>query len=169
MVGICEQRPLTMFTDNRITINISATCLAVCTCTLHVLLSLCAHSPPSNSPYFDNVDGIIFLAPISCFDERLAENQSINRLEDSMILFRAICGAKCLSRATLILFLNKCDLLEKKLAKGVMVNKHIPSFGERNNDAVTFIKCMSFSSVLYFVLRKRDSVDVSICRFNNTF
>ena len=102
----------------------------------------------SNSPYFDNVNAIIFLAPISCFDETLAEDRFINRLQDSFMLFQAICQAKCLSRASLILFLNKCDLLEKKLGKGVMVNKYIPSFGDRSNDAPTVIKCTS-SSFLY--------------------
>ncbi|KAG6920056.1 hypothetical protein DXG01_010124 [Tephrocybe rancida] len=31
-------------------------------------------------PYFDDMDGIIFLAPISCFDQVLAEDPSVNRL-----------------------------------------------------------------------------------------
>ncbi|GBE82501.1 hypothetical protein SCP_0408850 [Sparassis crispa] len=31
-------------------------------------------------PFFDDVDAIIFLAPISCFDQVLAEDRSVNRL-----------------------------------------------------------------------------------------
>lgn len=31
-------------------------------------------------PFFDNMDAIIFLAPISAFDEVLAEDPSVNRL-----------------------------------------------------------------------------------------
>jgi hypothetical protein len=32
------------------------------------------------APFFDDVNAIIFLAPISCFDQVLAEDPSINRL-----------------------------------------------------------------------------------------
>jgi hypothetical protein len=31
-------------------------------------------------PYFDDMDAIIFLAPISCFDQTLAEDNTTNRL-----------------------------------------------------------------------------------------
>ena len=61
-------------------------------------------------PYFDDINAIIFLAPISCFDEKLAEDRRVNRLEDSYALWKMICSNKLLSRAQIILFLNKCDL-----------------------------------------------------------
>jgi len=32
------------------------------------------------APYFDDIDAIIFLAPISCFDQVLAEDHLVNRL-----------------------------------------------------------------------------------------
>ena len=31
-------------------------------------------------PFFDDMDAIIFLAPISCFDQVLAEDNTVNRL-----------------------------------------------------------------------------------------
>ena len=31
-------------------------------------------------PFFDNMNAIIFLAPISAFDQTLAEDRSVNRL-----------------------------------------------------------------------------------------
>jgi len=31
-------------------------------------------------PFFDDMNAIIFLAPISCFDQALAEDASVNRL-----------------------------------------------------------------------------------------
>ncbi|KAF9261998.1 G-alpha-domain-containing protein [Marasmius fiardii PR-910] len=88
-------------------------------------------------PYFEDVHAIIFLAPISCFDEKLAEDRRINRLEDSYLLWRSICSCQLLSRSQLILFLNKTDLLEKKLIRGVRIRDHVPSFGNRNNDLPT--------------------------------
>ncbi|KAH8092195.1 G-protein alpha subunit [Cristinia sonorae] len=89
------------------------------------------------TPYFDDCDAIIFLAPISCFDEKLAEDKRVNRLEDSYTLWKTICSSKLLAKAQIILFLNKCDLLEKKLRAGVQVKDYVPSFGKRKNDAQT--------------------------------
>ncbi|KAJ7101649.1 guanine nucleotide binding protein, alpha subunit [Mycena epipterygia] len=101
-------------------------------------------------PYFTAVNAIIFLAPISCFDECLAEDSSVNRLEHTLLLWKAIVSSKLLTRTTLIVFLNKCDLLKRcdlffllpsfttihppKLQSGIMVNKHITSFGNRENE-----------------------------------
>lgn len=61
-------------------------------------------------PYFDDMDAIIFLAPISCFDERLAEDRRVNRLEDTYMLWKTLCGLKLLSKTQIILFLNKVRL-----------------------------------------------------------
>ncbi|KAJ7601881.1 guanine nucleotide-binding protein alpha subunit [Mycena polygramma] len=91
-------------------------------------------------PYFDNVDAIIFLAPISCFNERLAEDPSVNRLEDTLLLWRAIVSSSLLKKTTLIVFLNKCDLLKRKLKSGIQVNKHLISFGNRENEVNAVVK-----------------------------
>ncbi|KAJ4480909.1 guanine nucleotide binding protein, alpha subunit [Lentinula aciculospora] len=88
-------------------------------------------------PYFDDVNAIIFLAPISCFDEKLAEDRRVNRLEDSFLLWRSVCECKLLSRTQLILFLNKCDLLQAKLQRGIRIRSSVPSFGDRRNDIST--------------------------------
>ena len=39
------------------------------------------------------------------------------------------------------MFLNKFDLLEKKLAAGLKINKYLPSFGERENAASVLARC----------------------------
>ncbi|KAJ7271057.1 guanine nucleotide binding protein, alpha subunit [Mycena rebaudengoi] len=87
--------------------------------------------------YFDTVDAIIFLAPISCFDEKLAEDRRVNRLEDSYMLWKSVCACKLLARTQLVLFLNKCDLLQAKLMRGVKIRDSVPSFGDRRNDVGT--------------------------------
>ncbi|TFY61662.1 hypothetical protein EVG20_g6974 [Dentipellis fragilis] len=91
-------------------------------------------SRPIWYPYFDDVNAIIFLAPISAFDERLSEDPRVNRLEDSYALWRTLCGLKLLQSTQIVLFLNKCDLLERKLNAGVHVKDHVPSYGDRPND-----------------------------------
>ncbi|KAG7097830.1 hypothetical protein E1B28_005148 [Marasmius oreades] len=85
-------------------------------------------------PFFDDVDAIIFLAPISGFDQVLAEDRTVNRLEDSVLLWRAVCSNKLLTNVDLVLFLNKCDILEHKLKSGIKVSKYIRTYGDRPND-----------------------------------
>ncbi|KAI5119021.1 hypothetical protein M0805_001880 [Coniferiporia weirii] len=90
--------------------------------------------------FFDDVNAIIFLAPISCFDEKLAEDRRVNRLEDSFLLWKAVCSSRLLANTQLVLFLNKCDLLDKKLRAGVQVCEYVPSFGDRSNTLGTVAK-----------------------------
>ncbi|KAI0312036.1 G-alpha-domain-containing protein [Amylostereum chailletii] len=88
-------------------------------------------------PYFDDMNAIIFLAPISAFDERLREDRRVNRLEDSFVLWQSLCSLKLLARTQIVLFLNKCDLLEEKLKAGAKVKDWVPSFRDRSNDLDT--------------------------------
>jgi hypothetical protein len=70
----------------------------------------------------------------------------VNRLEDSVLLWRAVCANRLLARVDLVLFLNKCDLLERKLALGVPLARYVKSYGERPNDIETASKCACPSS-----------------------
>jgi guanine nucleotide-binding protein alpha-1 subunit len=81
------------------------------------------------------------LAPISGFDQVLVEDRSINRLEDSVLLWKAVCSNKLLANVDLVLFLNKCDILEAKLNAGVRLGKYVRSYGDRPNDIDTASKC----------------------------
>jgi len=89
------------------------------------------------------VNAIIFLAPISAFDQSLAEDRRVNRVEDSLLLWKSICSSKLLRKVELILFLNKCDLLAKKLEAGIRLAKFVPSFKDYPNDWETVTKCTS--------------------------
>ncbi|KAH8995670.1 G-protein alpha subunit [Lactarius akahatsu] len=84
-------------------------------------------------PYFDDAAAIIFLAPISAFDQYLDEDPRTNRIDDSLQLFTNTCSNKLLKNTSMVLMLNKTDLLKKKLQAGVMVKKYITSYGEREN------------------------------------
>ena len=52
-----------------------------------------------------------------------------------------ICSNKLLSNVELILFLNKCDILDQKLKSGVRLSKYVRSYQDRSNDADTVQKC----------------------------
>jgi guanine nucleotide-binding protein subunit alpha len=74
-------------------------------------------------PYFDDATAIIFLAPISAFDQYLEEDPKTNRIDDSLQLFTSICSNKLLRDAHLVLLLNKIDVLKEKLAAGTPIRK----------------------------------------------
>ncbi|KIM27401.1 hypothetical protein M408DRAFT_169642 [Serendipita vermifera MAFF 305830] len=86
------------------------------------------------APFFDDVQALIFLAPISAFDQVLTEDTLVNRMEDSMLLWRNIVSNKLLRNVNLVLFLNKCDLLQKKLQSGIQLKTYMTSYGDRPND-----------------------------------
>lgn len=90
---------------------------------------------------FATVNAIIFLAPISAFDQTLAEDPRVNRLEDSMLLWRSVVSNKLLRNVNIILFLNKCDLLKAKLDAGVSLAYHMTSYRDRGNDYESVSKC----------------------------
>ncbi|KIJ61417.1 hypothetical protein HYDPIDRAFT_96606 [Hydnomerulius pinastri MD-312] len=98
---------------------------------------------PAWVPYFDDMNAIIFLAPISCFDQVLQEDPSVNRLADSFLLWKNIVSHPLLKKTDLVLFLNKCDILRAKLASGIRLGDYITSYGNRPNDfesASTYLK-----------------------------
>ncbi|KXN90125.1 Guanine nucleotide-binding protein alpha-4 subunit [Leucoagaricus sp. SymC.cos] len=95
-------------------------------------------------PYFPDITALIFLAPVSSFNERLMENPRINRLEDTFVLWKTVCSSKILANVQLILFMNKTDILRRKLEHGYQVKDHIPEFGGNKNE---------FSSVLEWFRR----------------
>ncbi|TFK72811.1 G-alpha-domain-containing protein [Pluteus cervinus] len=101
------------------------------------------------APFFDDVDAIIFLAPISGFDQVLAEDRTVNRLEDSVLLWKAVCSNRLLANVDLVLFLNKCDILDAKLKSGIQLTKYVRSYGDRENDLDTVSKYLrgKFSAI----------------------
>ena len=65
---------------------------------------------------FDDCTAIIFCASLSGYDMMLAEDGTTNRLHESLNLFRSICNSPLFSKTSMLLFLNKTDLLRKKIA-----------------------------------------------------
>ncbi|KAF8892798.1 G-protein alpha subunit-domain-containing protein [Gymnopilus junonius] len=86
--------------------------------------------------YLDDIDVVILLAPVSCFNEYIPKDSSQrrNRLENSYITWQSICESRLLAKVPLMIILNKCDILKKKLESGVVFRKYCPSYGYRPND-----------------------------------
>ncbi|KAF4616462.1 hypothetical protein D9613_008757 [Agrocybe pediades] len=102
------------------------------------------------APYFDDMDAIIFLAPLSCFDQVLEEDHKVNRLEDSYKLWSMLASNPLLKHTNLILFMNKIDMLKNKLESGVRLKDYVISYGDRPNDVentTAYLK-RKFASIL---------------------
>jgi len=91
-------------------------------------------------PFFEDVNAIIFLAPISCFDEKLLEDPNVNRLNDSIGLWKAIIASRMLQNTTMVCFLNKCDILKRKLRSGIQFRSFVKDYGDKPNDVSPVVK-----------------------------
>ena len=66
---------------------------------------------------FEDVSMLIFLTAISEYDQVLEEDEATNRMRESMGLFHTILNYLWFKHTNVILFLNKIDVLEEKIAK----------------------------------------------------
>ncbi|TFK41558.1 guanine nucleotide binding protein, alpha subunit [Crucibulum laeve] len=94
--------------------------------------------------FFDDVNIVIFLAPISAFDQVLAEDESVNRLSDSISIWEEICKNKVLKQVEFVLFLNKCDIFESKIKSGVQFAQYHPAYTGKNEP----------ESIAHYILRR---------------
>ncbi|XP_018617458.1 guanine nucleotide-binding protein subunit alpha-13a isoform X1 [Scleropages formosus] len=82
---------------------------------------------------FDSVTSILFLVSSSEFDQVLMEDRQTNRLMESLNIFETIVNNRVFSNVSIILFLNKTDLLEEKV-KIVSVKDYFSEFeGDPHN------------------------------------
>jgi len=66
---------------------------------------------------FDHVTAVCFVAALSEFDQVLYEDETQNRLDEAVDLFKQISNSKWFKQTEIILFLNKKDLFAMKLEK----------------------------------------------------
>ncbi|XP_053159442.1 guanine nucleotide-binding protein subunit alpha-15 isoform X2 [Hemicordylus capensis] len=83
---------------------------------------------------FENVMALIYLASLSEYDQCLEENNSENRMQESLDLFRTILELPWFWDTSIILFLNKTDILEEKIASSDLAT-YFPSFPGPRQDA----------------------------------
>ncbi|CAG9806756.1 unnamed protein product [Chironomus riparius] len=72
---------------------------------------------------FENVTSIIFISALSEYDQVLFESSDVNRLEESMALFKTLITSNWFQESSVLLFLNKKDLLQEKI-----MNSHLDDY-----------------------------------------
>ncbi|XP_018328194.1 guanine nucleotide-binding protein G(q) subunit alpha isoform X3 [Agrilus planipennis] len=84
---------------------------------------------------FENVTSIIFLVALSEYDQILFESENENRMEESKALFKTIITYPWFQHSSVILFLNKKDLLEEKILYSHLVD-YFPEYDGPQRDAI---------------------------------
>ncbi|KAF5376950.1 hypothetical protein D9615_007278 [Tricholomella constricta] len=82
---------------------------------------------------FQDVTSILFLVSLSGYDQCLVEDRDANQMQDAMTIWDSICHSQWFKQTSIILFLNKNDLFEKKIPTSDIKN-FFPDFeGERGD------------------------------------
>ena len=79
---------------------------------------------------FEGVTSIMFLVALSEYDQFLVESNSVNRMEESRALFSSIMRYPWFKSSSVILFLNKNDVIEEKIKKSHLQD-FFPEFKQR--------------------------------------
>ena len=90
---------------------------------------------------FDCVTAVLFVTSLSEYDQTLREDDTQNRMRESLLLFDEISNSPWFKETAFILFLNKTDLFKEKI-KTISLNCCFKSYkGENNYDeASAYIK-----------------------------
>jgi guanine nucleotide-binding protein alpha-1 subunit len=114
---------------------------------------------------------LLFIAPVSAFNQTLTEDRNVNRLVrvaflvsrrfvhrrfwfenpqwDSFLLWKSLCLHKLLKKATFVLLLNKYDLLDAKLRSGIQFRQFVTSYKDRPNRTENVLQCETDFFSLY--------------------
>jgi len=66
---------------------------------------------------FSDVTAVLFCVAMSEYNLSLEEDRTVNRMHESLQLFKEICDSEWFKNVSLILFLNKSDLFQEKITK----------------------------------------------------
>ncbi|KAF9009128.1 heterotrimeric G-protein alpha subunit, GPA2-like protein [Hymenopellis radicata] len=82
---------------------------------------------------FQDVTSILFLVSLSGYDQCLVEDKDANQMQDAMTIWDSICHSQWFKSTSIILFLNKNDLFERKIPNSDIKN-FFPDFDGEAGD-----------------------------------
>jgi len=95
---------------------------------------------------FEGVNTIIFCVALSEYDQKLYEDEKVNRMHEAIQLFEEICNSEYFVKSDIMLFFNKEDLFRDKIAR-VDLSTCFPDYtgGKDFDKACTFIRDKFFA------------------------
>eukprot|EP01102_Stenamoeba_stenopodia_P005736 TRINITY_DN1646_c1_g1_i1.p2 TRINITY_DN1646_c1_g1~~TRINITY_DN1646_c1_g1_i1.p2 ORF type:complete len:227 (-),score=44.14 TRINITY_DN1646_c1_g1_i1:83-763(-) len=91
---------------------------------------------------FQDVKAVIFCVALSEFDLVLSEDRTVNRMQESLSLFKEVLEQEWFYRSAIILFLNKTDLFAEKIKRGADLRVCFPNYdgGSDVDKATEYVK-----------------------------
>lgn len=91
---------------------------------------------------FESVTCVIFVAALSDYDKICVEDDRTNRMKESLTLFEEVANSRWFAETSVILFLNKTDLLKEQLENNIDLSVTFPEYtgGCNYDNAVRFIE-----------------------------
>lgn len=83
--------------------------------------------------FFQDIDAIVFVLAVLEYDQTLYEDGRVNRMDESLELFGLLCNSRWFRNTPFILFLNKVDLLQRKLQR-LPITDHFPDYDRDPHD-----------------------------------
>jgi GTPase SAR1 family protein len=98
---------------------------------------------------FEDVTAVIFCIAMSEYNLKCYEDNTTNRIHESIRLFSEIVNSKWFLETPLILFLNKSDLLQQKVDEGVSLNIAFPDYdGEHDFESYVDYITLKFTDTI---------------------
>lgn len=103
---------------------------------------------------FEGINAVLFLIACSDFDQSLREDKKKNRLQESLELFRDIFWSRFLRQSGIIVFLNKQDILKKKIEEGRKIDKLFPDYKNFTSSSKDATPNNEYDKVKLFIRKK---------------
>ncbi|KAJ3437149.1 guanine nucleotide-binding protein g(o) subunit alpha [Anaeramoeba flamelloides] len=114
---------------------------------------------------FDDVNLVIYVTAISEFDQKLYEDEEVNRMRESLELFDSTINNDYFFHKSCVLLFNKIDLFENKIKETNLSESFIDYEGDNSYD-----DCLSYLTNLFLKIgnnKKRKVTHLYTCA-NNT-
>ncbi|CAD7082823.1 unnamed protein product [Hermetia illucens] len=79
---------------------------------------------------FEGIEAVLFVISCGDFDQTLREDPTQNRLTEAVRLFSGVWHNRFLASAGIIVFLNKQDIMERKIQAGKSIGQYFPEYEE---------------------------------------
>lgn len=88
---------------------------------------------------FDGVTAVLFVLAVSEYDQMLFEDERVNRMHESIMLFDTLTNSRWFYNTPFILFLNKIDIFEEKVKRSP-IRKYFPNYQGKIGDTEAGLK-----------------------------
>ncbi|CCE90866.1 guanine nucleotide-binding protein subunit alpha TDEL_0B07370 [Torulaspora delbrueckii] len=101
---------------------------------------------------FEGITAVLFVLAMSEYDQMLFEDELVNRMHESIMLFDTLVNSRWFRDTPFILFLNKMDLFEDKVRR-IPIRKYFPDYQGRVGDVEAGI---SYFENIFLSLNRTD-------------